>query len=447
MRLSLLASSLLLVPLAACQVEEVENGPGPTSDDDDSSPSEEGGAHPLDANPLNPATDLPDLGDDDTTPPIEPQVARWNFLVFMNGDNNLENLVMKDLNELEQVGSTPGVNVLVQADRAEGYASGDGDWTDARRYLITPDSDTSSITSEVVDPVGEVDMGAPDTVSDFLFWASETYPAERTAFIFWNHGGGWDVTATATVSPFISSDDESGNVLSIAEGEVRDSFQPWVDVYGPLDVVGFDACNMATWEVAHSLRQQALFMVASEATVGSEGYQYAPALTLLAENAEADGQALAEELAWSAHSLSNELTQSAVDLSGMDALAAAVDALAGAFLNDSGALTLLPELRSSSRAADAIWHDFFLDLGDFAAVSANASHAEVAAAGGALEEALGDAVLVTYGNGPYDFAGGLTVFMDTRDIYYMTIYTEGGGATWSQATRWDEMLWAQRELE
>jgi len=43
----------------------------------------------------------------------------------------------------------------------------------------------------VVESVGEVDMGDPQTLIDFVTWAVQKYPAQKYALILSDHGGGW----------------------------------------------------------------------------------------------------------------------------------------------------------------------------------------------------------------------------------------------------------------
>ena len=38
----------------------------------------------------------------------------WTYLVFMNGNNNLDSYGAMDINELESIGSTDKINVVVQ---------------------------------------------------------------------------------------------------------------------------------------------------------------------------------------------------------------------------------------------------------------------------------------------------------------------------------------------
>ena len=133
----------------------------------------------------------------------------WTVLVFMNGDNNLEGYVTHDLNELEAGGEGGGVRVLVQADRSPGYDDSDGDWTGTRRYEIVGDDDLAQVTSPFED-LGELDMGDPAVLADFLAWGLATAPADHVLLALWDHGDGWTAApATAPPPPAISSDDTS----------------------------------------------------------------------------------------------------------------------------------------------------------------------------------------------------------------------------------------------
>lgn len=363
----------------------------------------------------------------------EPEPERWTVFVYMNGDNDLEEYVVHDLNELEAGGSSAYVDVIVQADRIEGYDDRDGDWTGTRRYRIEADADLETVTSPVIEELGELDMGDPAVLADFLAWGDAEYPADHRVLALWDHGDGW----TIAPSEAVSWDDTDGNDLSIAEGELAAG----LEAADPFDIVAFDACNMANWEVGHALAPYADFMVASEATVGGEGLQYTPLLTLLRDAPATDARTLADAMARDAAVTGEEWTFSAIDLSRMDALAEAIDALAGAALGDGALRDALLADRDASRGADADWHDYYLDLGSFAAVVA-ADENQPALAGPAAEvaRALAASVVGEYGNDPYKWAGGLTIFFDLSDPWYVDLYHEGAGATWADATRWDELM-------
>lgn len=48
----------------------------------------------------------------------------------------------------------------------------------------------SSEGLELVDEQPSASMGEAETLADFLQFAKNNLPAEKTAVVFWNHGGG-----------------------------------------------------------------------------------------------------------------------------------------------------------------------------------------------------------------------------------------------------------------
>src|SRR5664279_5403170 len=63
-------------------------------------------------------------------------IADWTYMTYYNGDNNLENSIYGDLTEMQEAGSTDNVNFVAQVDRAPGFTTAFGDWTDTRRFLL-----------------------------------------------------------------------------------------------------------------------------------------------------------------------------------------------------------------------------------------------------------------------------------------------------------------------
>ena len=58
-----------------------------------------------------------------------------------------------------------------------------------------------TIDGRLVGDIGEVNMGDPNTLTDFVKWGLETFPARHTALVLWDHGGGWRTRRLA--SPFV----------------------------------------------------------------------------------------------------------------------------------------------------------------------------------------------------------------------------------------------------
>ena len=111
--------------------------------------------------------------------PPRDNTAEWTVMVYLDADNNLESAGIDDINEMEMVGSTGDVNIVVQADRIPGYDISNSDWTNTRRYYIAQDFDPVQINSEFND-LGELNMGDPQTLIDFTDWATINCPANRS---------------------------------------------------------------------------------------------------------------------------------------------------------------------------------------------------------------------------------------------------------------------------
>ena len=124
----------------------------------------------------------------------------WTIMVFINGKNDLERFAMKDLNEMEMVGSTAKMNIVVEMGRMDGYDASDGDWKGTRRFLIKKDTDTAKVTSPVVEDLGKVDMGDYKSLAAFGKWAKKKYPAKKYMLIVWNHGSGWEKGLKARIN-------------------------------------------------------------------------------------------------------------------------------------------------------------------------------------------------------------------------------------------------------
>ena len=195
-----------------------------------------------------------------------------------------------------------------------------------------------------------LDMGAPETLSSFLTWACANYPADHTAIIFWNHGGG---PAEGYGYDQIYRNDH----LTLAELS-----QAMTDAgFGDdrkLDWVGFDACLMGSLEVMQAFRPYTDYLVASEDEEPGAGWNYA-FLKTLNETSDAREIACAAVDAYENYfqALSNansqpNITLSVVDLSKLDPIVEALDDLSGVVLTDfeGGRFSSIAQARSRCRS-------------------------------------------------------------------------------------------------
>jgi len=243
--------------------------------------------------------------------------TQWTVMVFLNGDNDLEQAAWADLASMESLGSSDRVKVIVQFDQARGGTA---------RYLVNQGGST------LLENLGEVNMGNGDALVDFVRFCTQNYPAEHYALIIWNHGYGFKGH-----SKDISFDETSGgDALTIPElGNALRQAKNYTG--GKIDLLGMDACLMALIEVAYEVRDCAQLLVASQESEPLEGWNYPLFLQALRNNPSMSAFELAHYIV---DSYINSywiqgVTLSAVDLTRVSALAQAVDNFASAILNDA----------------------------------------------------------------------------------------------------------------
>ena len=121
-------------------------------------------------------------------------------------------------------------------------------------------------------------MGDPNTLASFLKYGEENFPADHKIMIFWNHGG---------VSGLCY---DEGNPLTY--DELKGAF---ASVYGdspeeiPFELIGFDLCLSGSYELANSISEFSHYMLGSEPSTPSAGWDYAYWFKELAKNPAIDG--------------------------------------------------------------------------------------------------------------------------------------------------------------
>jgi hypothetical protein len=235
--------------------------------------------------------------------------AKWTVMVYISGDNNLEDYVVKDIEtELAPTGSSASVQVVALADRGPGYDTSYGDWQQTLLFHVTPGM-TAAPANAVAD-WGERDMGDPQTLIDFVTWTKANYPADHYALYFWGHGWNWH-------PGYVMGDDTSADSLDYEEMKAT------IPSFGFIDVVGYDGCNMASIEIFNLWHGHATAVTSSQEYVNWEGLQYDQILAKLSANPgmTADQLAIA-----SSQSATDDKTWSAVAVdSRLDTLLTAVD--------------------------------------------------------------------------------------------------------------------------
>ncbi|HAP44431.1 MAG TPA: hypothetical protein DD477_10910 [Spirochaetaceae bacterium] len=190
---------------------------------------------------------------------------QWTVLVYLDADNNLASYGAKDVLEMQAVGSSLGLNIVVLWDN---MASNHG------YYYIEQGKAT------LLRDIGEPNMGNPQTAMNFIDWAELNFPADKFMWVYWNHGG--------AVDRGVAWDDTDGGD-HLSEVEQSQIMNYALQVLGkPFEAVGFDACLMATGEIFYQYRNFARYMAASEQTEPGDGWDW-KFLSVLKSNPAADG--------------------------------------------------------------------------------------------------------------------------------------------------------------
>jgi hypothetical protein len=103
--------------------------------------------------------------------------------------------MLQVLNIMELSGSTSEVNIVVQADDYTIWGGNNGTFGGTRRYLIQHDENIDELADYTLNKnvwyLEEQNMGDPQTLVDFVNWATDKYPAEHYFLMLFSHGGGW----------------------------------------------------------------------------------------------------------------------------------------------------------------------------------------------------------------------------------------------------------------
>ena len=183
----------------------------------------------------------------------------WTFLIYLNGDNDLNIDADELLDWLESGAPENGeFTVYVQYDRIlinYGYVR----WNDTRRFELTRHEVNEEIDSQLIEVIGEVDSGSASTVYDFMMWGSERSPAGHYCLLMWDHGGGW-----------LGSSWDGTSGTHIDNRDLADALDMFKSHRRKLDVLVLDMCHMSTVGNFYQFKDVATYMAASETVIHSD---------------------------------------------------------------------------------------------------------------------------------------------------------------------------------
>ncbi len=352
--------------------------------------------------------------------------TKWAVYVYLCG-SDLESdgrSATTDLSEMLAANLGNDVKVVVETGGAKSWNNAVMPADRLGRYEISQDG---------LYHVGEepqANMGDGGTLQSFLTFCKTNYPADHTALIFWNHGGG-----SASGVCF----DENYNYDSLGLGEMDQALaNGWGDS-PKLDLIGADACLMATLDNASISQKYAHYLVASEELEPGTGWEYSAWLTTLGNNPEMAAPEVGKAICDAYQSGSNndevgdEITLSVVDLSKVAPLVAAVDNMGQEVLTSAVQNTkVIGQFGRSAKASENYGgnndEDGYANMVDLGDLMKNANPL-IGTADDQVVSALKDAVIYKV-NGPYrSQASGLSAYYSYNgDRDELTAYAAVGAS-------------------
>lgn len=356
------------------------------------------------------------------------------MLVYMNARNDLSGFAAEDINQMEAVGSSGKVNIVVEFGVRPGPVHGAGG---VSRYLIRKDTDTARITSPRAAEPGGADMGDYRNAAAFGVWAKARYPAKKYLFIVWSHGSGWMEKSASPKG--ISYDYETGRNFSVPElGLVLKEM-------GGVDLYASDACFMQMAEVITELRNGAAYIAGSEEMVSGDGYPYREILSRLADepsmSAERLGRMIVDATADYYSGLNMYSTQSLIRTAAVPEFIGSVNDFTEALLASGDKKTAMDAMRSAQSFVMTDNKDLYHFVG---LVSSGTADAAVREKGAALAHSLKGS-LIAHNRTAKDGAGWYSAYF--ADAHGVSVYLPGrkaasgyGGLAWSRESGWDELI-------
>ncbi len=341
--------------------------------------------------------------------PKEP--AAWTVMIYLCG-TDLETgggMATTNLKMIANTEPNEKVNVLIQTGGTESWQAKDEvgmdiasdrlqRWTwDENGYTLVEEPELAS-------------MAKHTTLSDFIQWGAKYYPAEKYMLTLWDHGGG---SATGLIADELHDD----AIMSL-EGLNRALKNGGVH----FNLLMTDTCLMASLETAQAVAPYADYLAASEETLPGLGSNYEEWLQCLYDEPECGPARLGRTVCDATQILyaegdndlySKSLTFSLIDLSKIDAVADAFNALM------KEVVSLIPDPEAFGEYLNAVsTTDRFMatEMWDLYDLARRAMKGGISKETGiAVENAVDDAVLYSIRQAYHPYCHGLSVYMQYSD--------------------------------
>lgn len=186
---------------------------------------------------------------------------------------DMDGAATTDINEIiaaQQIANSDKVEVVIQTGGAKHWTDNTINPNRVQRFHV------KNGRFEEEESYPSFNMATRESVADFLKYCNEKHDADHKIVVFWDHGGG---------TSGYGQDEIYNRILSISD--MKGAFSDAVKAdpeNPPYDIIGFDACLMATAEVVSAFDGYGKYFVGSEETEPGQGWYYIRWLRALAED-------------------------------------------------------------------------------------------------------------------------------------------------------------------
>lgn len=255
----------------------------------------------------------------------------WVVMIYMSARNDLATYAEANLQQMQRVTSSNNLSILVRLNTIENDCN-------VTHTLLLKNNSATYIPA----PTKYIDGADPHNVIEFCTYVIHNFTATHYALIFWDHGTGpLKPNHSATFHSYPMSDQHHKGVCfddtsleCLSEGDITHiltTLKKGILHTRKLDIIGFDACSMATLEVAYNVADFADYMVAAQTLEPATGWDYEKVF-LCFKNRTPSAKEFAQHIvkAYAQAYQDNQTTLSAIDLRFIPALVNATSNVAQA---------------------------------------------------------------------------------------------------------------------
>ena len=341
----------------------------------------------------------------------EAEEAQWTVMLYLCG-TDLESdgsMASTNLEMIKNTTANSAVNMVIQT-------GGTKKWNSEEKAGIDIAEDKlqrwyyGENGYELVEELENANMAKYTTLSDFISWSAEKYPAEKNMLLLWDHGSGSAMGLIVDELHDYAEMSLDGLRRALEDGGVH------------FDLLMTDTCLMANLEMAQTVAPYADYLAASEEVMPGLGSNYEEWLQALYDEPECGPARLGRLIADATQLMYAEkgddsflkgLTFSLTDLSKIEPVADAFNEL----MKEAVEMVEDPEAFGVFLAAinetDRYQNTYMKDLYDLARRSMNGGISKETAL--KLENAVDEAVVYNIRGSYHPYAHGLSVYLRYSD--------------------------------